>query len=308
MSWFGRFGARLQKAKESFAQVLALGSSERPLDAEFWEEFEEALLQADVGFATTERILAGLRIVARQEAWSSAGPLVARFRRDVQRFLDLPNGEIRVDRHPTVVLVVGVNGSGKTTSIGKLAARFVARGQRVLLVAGDTFRAAAAEQLTIWGERSGSEVLRGLENADPSAVVFDGITAGIARGVDLILVDTAGRLQTKNNLMEELKKIRRVTERALGRPPDRTLLVLDATTGQNAISQATLFHEATPLDGIIMTKLDSSAKGGVLLGVVERIERPIAYVGLGEGVEQLEAFDATGYVEALFGEEIVKTP
>ncbi len=300
MSWIGRLGDRLKKAGRSFAGVLALGGSERPLDAEFWDEFEEALLAADLGVGTTERILAGLKTVARQEGWRNAGQAIERFRRDVERFLDLPDAPIPLDGKPSVVLVVGVNGTGKTTSIGKLAARYTAQGKRVLLVAGDTFRAAAADQLAIWAERSGAQIVRGPENGDPAAVVFDGISAGIARGVDLIFVDTAGRLQTKNNLMEELKKIRRVTERALGRAPDRTLLVVDATTGQNAISQAILFHEVTPLDGLIVTKLDSTAKGGVVLGIVERIERPISYVGLGEAIDQLEPFDAREFVTALF--------
>ncbi len=303
MSWIGRLGDRLKKAGRSFAGVLALGGSERALDAEFWDEFEEALLAADLGVGTTERILAGLKTVARQEGWRSAGQAIERFRRDVERFLDLPDAPIPLDGKPSVVLVVGVNGTGKTTSIGKLAARYTAQGKRVLLVAGDTFRAAAADQLAIWAERSGAQIVRGPENGDPAAVVFDGISAGIARGVDLIFVDTAGRLQTKNNLMEELKKIRRVTERALGRAPDRTLLVVDATTGQNAISQAILFNEVTPLDGLIVTKLDSTAKGGVVLGIVERIERPISYVGLGEAIDQLEPFNAREFVETLFNPE-----
>ena len=303
MSWIGRLGDRLKKVGRSFSGVLALGSSDRPLDAAFWEEFEEALLAADLGVGTTERILEGLKTVARQEGWRTAGQAIERFRRDVERFLDLPGAPIRLEQRPTVVLVVGVNGTGKTTSIGKLAARYTAQGKRVLLVAGDTFRAAAADQLAIWAERSGAQIVRGPENGDPAAVVFDGITAGIARGVDLIFVDTAGRLQTKNNLMEELKKIRRVTERALGRAPDRTLLVVDATTGQNAISQAMLFNEVTPLDGLIVTKLDSTAKGGVVLGIVERIERPISYVGLGEAIDQLEPFDAREFVATLFDPE-----
>ncbi|MGC8484820.1 MAG: signal recognition particle-docking protein FtsY [Candidatus Baltobacteraceae bacterium] len=300
MSWIGRLGDRLKKVGRSFSGVLALGGSERPLDPAFWEEFEEALLAADLGVGTTERILEGLKTVARQEGWRNAGQAVERFRRDVERFLDLPGAPILLEQRPTVVLVVGVNGTGKTTSIGKLAARFTAQGKRVLLVAGDTFRAAAADQLAIWAERSGSQIVRGPENGDPAAVVFDGINAGIARDVDLIFVDTAGRLQTKNNLMEELKKIRRVTERALGRPPDRTLLVVDATTGQNAISQAILFNDVTPLDGLIVTKLDSTAKGGVVLGIVERIERPISYVGLGEAIDQLEPFEAREFVATLF--------
>ena len=243
-----------------------LGRAGKPLDAEFWDELEDMLILADFGVPTTQKIVGGLQTVAKQEAWNTTDQAVARFRKDVERFLTLPDPQLhtRLRSRPTVILVVGVNGSGKTTTIGKLATRLHAEGKRVLLVAGDTFRAAAAEQLAIWAERSGSELVRGAEGADPASVVFDGVRAGKARGADVILIDTAGRLQTKTNLMEELKKMRRVIERELGAPPAETLLVLDGTTGQNAISQATLFNEATQLTGVVVTKLDSTAKGGVL--------------------------------------------
>jgi fused signal recognition particle receptor len=210
---------------------------------------------------------------------------------------------LRLDRVPAVILVVGVNGSGKTTTVGKLASRLRKEGKRTLLIAADTFRAAAAEQLAVWAERSGSALIRGAEGADPASVVFDGVRAAKARGADVVLIDTAGRLQTKTNLMEELKKIRRVIERELGEPPAETLLVVDGTNGQNAISQAKLFNAATELTGIVITKLDSTAKGGVLVAIVDELEVPIKFVGLGEGAEDLRPFVPAEFIEALFEDE-----
>ncbi|MHB8177114.1 MAG: signal recognition particle-docking protein FtsY [Vulcanimicrobiaceae bacterium] len=302
VSWLTRLRASLGKARESFAAVAAIGRSRAPITPEFWDELEEQLILADLGNATTQKILTGLRTVAKQEAWKTTDQVVDRFRRDVERFLTLPGGGLRTEGKPAVILVVGVNGSGKTTTIGKLAVRLRAEGKRVLLVAGDTFRAAAAEQLAIWAQRSGSELVRGVEGADPAAVVFDGIQAAVSRGVDVAIVDTAGRLQTKTNLMEELKKIARSIERLTGSPPTETLLVVDGTTGQNALSQAKLFHAATRLTGIAVTKLDSSAKGGVLIGLVDTLEVPIKLVGLGETPDSLQAFDPSEFVTALFDE------
>jgi len=300
VSLLGKVRAVFGRSRETLAAVQTLGRARKPIDAAFWEELEELLLQADFGVPTTEKIISGLRTVARQEAWRTSDQAIARFRKDVQRFLTLPGAALDLSRKPSVILVVGVNGSGKTTTIGKLAASLSAQRKKVLLVAADTFRAAAAEQLTIWGERSKAEVVRGREGADPSSVVFDGIAAGKARGADVIFVDTAGRLQTKSNLMEELRKMRRVIERELGEPPAETLLVLDGTTGQNAVSQARLFHDATALTGVVVTKLDSTAKGGVLLAVVDALEVPIKFVGLGESVDALRAFDPAEFVDALF--------
>ena len=228
--------------------------------------------------------------------------------KDVERFLTLDHAEYQSSGSPAVTLVVGVNGSGKTTTIGKLAARLRAEGKRVLLVAGDTFRAAAAEQLSIWAERSGCDIVRGAEGADPASVVFDGVKAGMSRGVDVILIDTAGRLQTKSNLMEELKKIRRVIERELGHPPQETLLVVDGTTGQNAISQARLFNEATQLTGVVVTKLDSTAKGGVLVAIVDTLEIPIKFIGLGESADDLRPFIPREFTEALFDDATQLSP
>ena len=239
----------LSRAREVFSAVARLGAAQRPLTPEFWDELEEMLIVADFGVPTTSKIVTGLQTVAKQEDWKTSDQVVARFRKDVERFLTLPGAELTLEPAPAVMLIVGVNGSGKTTTIGKLAARLHKMKKRVLLVAGDTFRAAAAEQLAVWAERSGSTVVRGAEGADPASVVFDGIRAAKARGFDVVLVDTAGRLQTKANLMEELKKMRRVIERELDGPPAETLLVVDGTSGQNAISQAKLFNAATAAHG-----------------------------------------------------------
>ncbi len=300
MSFLQRLKQTFTRARDGFAAIRTLGREGRPLDSAFWEDFSDLLVAADFGVPTTEKIVVGLQTVAAQELWSTGDQAVARFRKDVERFLALDNAEANLDRKPTVILVVGVNGSGKTTTIGKLAHRLQRERKRVLLVGADTFRAAAAEQLEIWAQRSGSEIVRGADGADPAAVVFDGIRAGKARNADVILIDTAGRLQTKTNLMEELKKIRRVIERELGAAPAQTLLVLDGTTGQNALSQARLFHAATPLTGAIVTKLDSTAKGGILVAIVEELEIPILFVGLGEGVDDLAPFDPAAFVDALF--------
>ena len=300
MSWLGKLRNVLGKSRESLAGVETLAQAKRPLDQEFWDELEEILIAADFGVPTAEKILGGLQIVSRQELWRRSDQAVARFKKDVERFLTLPGGALRLASKPAVVLVVGVNGSGKTTTIGKLGYLLSRAGKRVMFVAADTFRAAAAEQLTIWAERSGAELVRGKEGADPSAVIYDGLAAAKARKVDVVLIDTAGRLQTKTNLMEELKKMRRIIERETGAAPDETLLVVDGTTGQNAISQARLFNEATALTGVVVTKLDSSSKGGVLVAIVDTLEIPIKYIGLGEKVEELRPFEPREFIEALF--------
>lgn len=279
--------------------IDALAQARRPIDRDFWDEFEEILLTSDFGVETTEKIIDGLKIVVRQEEWRTSDQVVARFKKDLANFLTLPNG-LALDAKPAVVLVVGVNGSGKTTTIGKLATLLRSERKRVLLVAADTFRAAAAEQLEIWAQRSGAEFVRGREGADPSAVVFDGLAAAKARGVDVVLIDTAGRLQTKTNLMEELKKMRRIIERETQAPPAETLLVVDGTSGQNAISQAKLFNATAPLTGVVVTKLDSTAKGGVLVAIVDLLTVPIKFIGLGEAPDALRPFDARQFLDALF--------
>ncbi|HVA37750.1 MAG TPA: signal recognition particle-docking protein FtsY [Candidatus Dormibacteraeota bacterium] len=300
MSWFSKLRDSLFKSRAALSRVEELARERRPLDAAFWEELEETLIAADFGVETTEKILESLQDVARKEFWRTSDQAIARFRTDVAAFMTRPGQRLQLAGKPAVVLVVGVNGSGKTTSIGKLAARLVREGKKVLLVAGDTFRAAAAEQLEIWGQRAGAEVIRGREGGDPAAVVFDGVSAARARGVDVCLVDTAGRLQTKVNLMEELKKIRRVIARELPDQPCETLLVLDAATGQNALSQASLFNETTQLTGLVLTKLDGTAKGGIVVAIADRVGVPVKFIGVGEGIDQLQAFEPQAFVDALF--------
>ncbi|HEY5350235.1 MAG TPA: signal recognition particle-docking protein FtsY [Candidatus Lustribacter sp.] len=300
MSWFDKLKASVTRSRDALLGLETMALARRPLDSSFWEEFEEILIGADFGVPTTEKIVAALLGVAKQDRYQTSDQVIARFKRDVKNFLTLPDMGLQLDRKPAVILIVGVNGSGKTTTIGKLATALKRNRRRVLLVAADTFRAAAAEQLTIWAERAGAEIVRGNEGADPSSVVFDGMVAAKSRGADVVLVDTAGRLQTKTNLMEELKKMRRVIERETGAPPAETLLVLDGTTGQNALSQAKLFNEATQLTGVIVTKLDSTSKGGVLVGIVDQLTVPIKYIGLGETADALQPFDPDEFTKALF--------
>ena len=300
MSWFNKLKDSLSRSRDSLLGLETMALARRPLDADFWDEFEEILIGADFGVPTTEKIVDALKGVAKQDRYATSDQVIARFKRDVKNFLTLPQMGLDLARKPAVVLIVGVNGSGKTTTIGKLAVAMKRNRRKVLLVAADTFRAAAAEQLTIWAERAGVDMVRGNEGSDPSAVVFDGLAAAKARNADVVLVDTAGRLQTKTNLMEELKKMRRVIERETGAPPSETLLILDGTTGQNALSQAKLFNEATQLTGVIVTKLDSTAKGGVLVGIVDQLTVPIKYIGLGEGADALAPFDPDEFTKALF--------
>jgi len=271
------------------------------VDHETWDDLEEALLRADVGVATTTSLLEDLR--SRVAAGELRGPdaVVAALRQDLRASLDTAGSTALAVDHdgPTVWLFVGVNGVGKTTTIGKLARRQALEGHSVLLAAGDTFRAAAGEQLEQWAERTGVDIVRGAEGGDPSAVVFDAVQRAAARGYDLVLADTAGRLHTKVNLVEELKKIRRVADRPPGRVTE-VLLVLDATTGQNGLTQARQFLEAVGVTGVVLTKLDGSAKGGIVIAIQRELGLPVKLVGLGEGPDDLLPFDADDFVDALF--------
>ncbi len=301
MSWFTKLKTALTRTREAFGGELEeMALARRPVDEALWDDLEELLIKADFGMATVSKIVDALRVVAKQDRYETSDQVVARFRRDVKNFLTLPNQGLDLSAKPAVILVVGVNGSGKTTTIGKLATRLRGERKRVLVVAADTFRAAAAEQLAVWAERAGVEYVRGAEGSDPSSVVYDGMSAAKARNVDVVLVDTAGRLQTKTNLMEELKKMRRIIEREMGSPPAETLLVVDGTTGQNALSQAKLFNEATQLTGVVVTKLDSTSKGGVLVGIVDQLVVPVKFIGLGESVDALQPFDPEQFTKALF--------
>lgn len=270
------------------------------IDESLFEDLEETLLTADVGVHTTDAILDSLRELARS---GQDDPAVLRdaLREQIRMRLKAVDGTLAIPDQPRpyVILVVGVNGSGKTTTIGKLAARFRDQGLSVLLAAGDTYRAAAADQLAVWAERSGADFVRGDEGADPASVVYQGLEAAIARNKDVVLIDTAGRLQTARPLMEQLTKMRRVISKLSPDGPHETMLVLDGTMGQNGLSQARLFHDATPLTGVAVTKLDGTAKGGMVLTLASEMQLPIKLVGIGEQVDDLKDFDADAFVEAL---------
>lgn len=294
-----RFRDRLARARGSLAGYLASIRS-RGVDAETWDELEEALLRADVGVAVTQQVLDDLRTVAKAESISDPELLLERLKSQLKAILAAGDRTLHVGLgKPDVWLFVGVNGVGKTTTIGKVARQQQAQGRSVVLAAGDTFRAAASEQLAMWADRTGSGIVRGAEGGDPSAVVFDAVERAAARGNDLVLADTAGRLHTKANLMEELRKVRRVADRDPGKVSE-VLLVLDATTGQNGLAQARQFTDAVEVTGVVLTKLDGSAKGGIALAIEATLGIPIKLVGLGETVDDLVEFDPDEFVEALF--------
>jgi len=271
------------------------------IDEELYEELEEALLQADTNIATAHEILDELRQAVRTEKITSAEGIKARLQESIRsRFDQKAESALFRNFPPSVYLFVGVNGVGKTTTIGKLATRLVKEGRKVMLASGDTFRAAAIDQLEIWAERSGAEIVRTQPGADPAAVIFDAIQAAKARGCDFVLADTAGRQHTKGNLMAELQKVAKVVEKGLGRPADEVLLVLDANTGQNAIRQAEEFIASAGVTGLVLTKLDGTARGGALIGVWKRFNTPIKLVGVGERPEDLRDFDPQEFAEGLF--------
>jgi fused signal recognition particle receptor len=283
------------------ARLTALFQGQKEIDPAILEQVEEVMLSSDVGPKTTQAILGRLREALEKNELRDADAVWAALRAEATRILGIGGGAIRMSAKPAVVLMVGVNGVGKTTTIGKLATRYTTAGKKVVLAAGDTFRAAAVQQLEVWGKRVGADVVRGKEGADPGAVAFDATTKAKEVGADLVLVDTAGRLHTKVPLMDEIKKVRKTIAKALDGAPHETLLVLDATTGQNALTQAAMFKDALDLTGIVLTKLDGTAKGGIVLGICDELGVPVRYIGLGERAEDLREFDAEDFVEALFG-------
>ena len=262
---------------------------------------EESLIAADIGVKATDKLMAILRKQAPSGEEDPAAEMIKRLQQAMAEIL-APKVEAKpaLSARPWVILFLGVNGVGKTTTIGKIAAQYHAAGKKVLLVAGDTFRAAAIEQLEAWGKRVGVDIIKHRAGSDPSAVVFDGMQAAKSRGVDVLLIDTAGRLHTKIHLIEELKKIRRVIAREQADAPHETLLVLDATTGQNGLQQARVFKESTDISGIVLTKLDGTAKGGVIISIQEELSVPVRYIGVGEEVEDLQPFGPAAFVQALF--------
>jgi fused signal recognition particle receptor len=299
--FFSRLKDRLSKTRETLVtrvDRLVLGKKE--IDEDLLEELEEILITSDLGVITTQALINSVQQKVKRKELDDPERLKAYLQQEIQNFLDVPQKRMDPTIRPFVILIIGVNGVGKTTTIGKLAGRFRSQGKKVLLVAADTFRAAAGEQLEIWAGRSGAEIIRQKEGSDPSAVVFDALKAAKAREMDMVLIDTAGRLHTRVNLMEELKKIRRVVQKEIGEGPHLTWLILDATMGQNAISQARLFHQTMEIDGIILTKLDGTAKGGIIVGISNELKIPIEYIGIGEKADDLQPFNPVEFVQALF--------
>jgi fused signal recognition particle receptor len=289
----------LAKTRKSFTDKVGSLILGEKIDEAFLDELEEALIASDVGVETASFVLTDLKERFKRKELSSSAQVKERLRQILFEILSTQSPVFSLTSSPSVVLVIGVNGTGKTTTIGKLAYRLQAEGKKVMLAAGDTFRAAASEQLSIWGERAGIPVIKHKESADPSAVVFDAVTAAKARAVDVLIVDTAGRLHTKSNLMEELKKVRRILSRELPGAPHETLLVLDGNTGQNALAQAKMFNEQVGVTGIVLTKLDGTSKGGIVFAICKELSIPVKFVGIGEAIEDLRNFDPREFVDAL---------
>ena len=300
--FFSRLKLGLKKTRDSFASgVIRVVSGPMELGPELWQELEEILLSADMGVPTMTWVMEALKKEVRESPDIEKGEIIKLLK---ELLLDILEG-IQVDttsppERPCVIMVIGINGSGKTTTIGKLAARYKAQGDQVMLAAGDTFRAAATEQLQAWAKRVDVPCVSQKSGADPSAVAYDALQSALIKKVDRVFVATAGRLQTNKNLMEELKKIKRVVKKVVHAAPHEILLILDASIGQNSLSQARLFNEALDVDGIVMTKLDGSAKGGVLFSIARELKLPVRFIGVGEQVDDLQPFDPRSFVDALF--------
>ena len=295
------FRNRLGRARGAFADALGAVVGRSNIDAETWDDLEEALLRADVGLGPTTALLEAVRARVKADSITTSVALIDAVKAEMTTRLLAPIDLRFAASKPTVWLFVGVNGVGKTTTIGKLGKRLTDEGQQVVMAAGDTFRAAAAEQLATWAERCGADIVRGAEGGDPSSVIFDGVAHASSTGADVVLADTAGRLHNKSNLMEELRKVRRVADKGDGEVTE-VLLVLDATTGQNGLAQARQLTEAVELTGVVLTKLDGSAKGGIVFAIQSELGIPVKLVGLGEQAEDLVEFDAEQFVDALFGD------
>ena len=300
MGFFDKIKAGLTKTRDAMASTLgSVFSGFSEIDDDFYDELEESLILADLGVDTAVKATDRLRKAVREQHLKTTEDAKAALKEILVDMLNVGDTALNLSTNPAVILVIGVNGVGKTTTIGKIATRLVNEGKKVLLVAGDTFRAAAADQLEIWAERSGASIVRQYEGADPASVVFDGIQSAKAKNVDVILIDTAGRLHNKQNLMNELNKISRIVERELPNAAREVLLVLDGTTGQNGLIQAKQFKEIAGVTAIALTKLDGTAKGGIVIAVADALQIPVKFVGVGEKADDLMPFEAKDFVEAL---------
>ncbi len=301
MGFFDKLKEGLQKTRKSITekidQVLV---SFGKVDEELFDELEEILITSDIGIETTMRVIEDLKEKVKERKIIDPKEVKGLLKETLKEILQKGGNEMKLNTKPSVIIVIGVNGVGKTTSIGKIANLYKSQGKKVLLAAGDTFRAAAIDQLEVWAERVGTEIIMQKEGSDPAAVIFDAVQAAKSRNADLLICDTAGRLHTKKNLMEELKKVSRVLDRELPGADKETLLVLDATTGQNAISQAKTFSETSDITGIVLTKLDGTAKGGIVVAIKSELDIPVKLIGVGEQLDDLQKFDAEEFVEALF--------
>ena len=304
MGFFDKLKKGLEKTRkgitEKIDQILV---SFGKIDEELFEELEEALIASDVGVDTTLRIIDDVKNKVKERRLTNPKDVKELLKEELEKILSSGDSRLFLETTPSVIIVVGVNGVGKTTSIGKIAYNLRKNGKKVLLAAGDTFRAAAIDQLEVWAKRAGVDLIKNTEGSDPAAVVYDAIQAAKSRNVDVLICDTAGRLHTKKNLMEELKKVNRIIDRELPNASKETLLVLDATTGQNALSQAKVFREATNVTGIVLTKLDGTAKGGIILAIKSEQDIPVKLIGVGEQIDDLQEFNPREFVEALFSEE-----
>lgn len=301
MSLFEKLKNGLKKTRDSITQRIdQLLVSMGKIDEELFEELEEILITSDVGVDTTLRIIEDLKNRVKSEKVTDPKQVKNLLKEEITQILSSGDSGLKLGTKPSVIVVVGVNGVGKTTSIGKICNMLKSQGKKVIVAAGDTFRAAAIDQLEIWAIRAGVDIIKHTEGSDPSAVIYDAIQAAKARGFDIVVCDTAGRLHTKKNLMEELKKIFRIINRELPEADVETLLVLDATTGQNAVSQAKTFSEATGVTGLVLTKLDGTAKGGIIVSIKSELNIPVKFVGVGEKIDDLQPFDAAAFAEALF--------
>ncbi len=299
--FFAKLKEGLTKTRQNFVdKVEEVFTGRKKIDEELYEELEEVLIRSDVGVNTSIELVERLREEVKKQKISQPNELPLILQELITELLGEEEELALAKQGPSIILVVGVNGVGKTTTIGKLANYFKNDGKRVIMAAGDTFRAAAIDQLEIWGERAGVEVIKQLEGADPAAVAYDAVQAAKSRGIDIVLVDTAGRLHNKVNLMEELRKVKRVIEREIPGAPHEVLLVLDATTGQNALQQTKLFQEVAGVTGIVLTKLDGTAKGGVVLGIRGETQIPVKWIGIGEGMDDLRPFVPKDFAAALF--------